>query len=45
MKSLPYFSFFIASTSVLAVEPDAAKLFHEQVAPILVRTAWNATTT
>ncbi|MCX6851889.1 MAG: DUF1549 domain-containing protein [Verrucomicrobia bacterium] len=37
MKSLSYFSFVLASSSVFAVEPDAAKLFHEQVAPILVK--------
>ncbi len=35
MKSLPYL--FLFCSSALAVEPDAAKLFHEQVAPILVK--------
>jgi hypothetical protein len=37
MKPLPYLFLFIASASVLAAELDAAKLFHEQVAPILVK--------
>jgi hypothetical protein len=37
MKSLFYFPFVLASSSALAVEPDAAKLFHEQVAAILVK--------
>ncbi|MDB6006584.1 MAG: Planctomycete cytochrome, partial [Prosthecobacter sp.] len=37
MKSLPYLSLLLASPSALAAEPDAAKLFHEQVAPILVK--------
>jgi uncharacterized protein DUF1553/uncharacterized protein DUF1549/cytochrome c len=35
MKSLHSLSLLLAST--LAAEPDAAKLFHEQVAPILVK--------
>jgi hypothetical protein len=37
MKSFLPISLLIASTRVLAVESDAAKLFHEQVAPILVK--------
>jgi len=37
MKSLLSVSLFIASARVLAAESDAAKLFHEQVAPILVK--------
>ena len=37
MRFLPSIFLFIASASVLAAEPDAAKLFHEQVAPILVK--------
>jgi hypothetical protein len=37
MKSLLPFSLLVVSTRLLAVEPDAAKLFHEQVAPILVK--------
>ncbi|MCX6839606.1 MAG: DUF1549 domain-containing protein [Verrucomicrobia bacterium] len=37
MKSLLPISLWIASTRLLAAETDAAKLFHEQVAPILVK--------
>lgn len=37
MKSLLPFSLLVASTRLLAAESDAAKLFHEQVAPILVK--------
>jgi len=37
MKSLFFIFLLIASTSVLAAESDAATLFHEQVAPILVK--------
>ncbi len=37
MKYLLPLSLLIASSPVLAVESDAAKLFHEQVAPILAK--------
>ncbi len=37
MKPLLSLSLIIASSRLLAVESDAAKLFHEQVAPILVK--------
>lgn len=37
MKPLPYLILLIAGSSTQAVESDGAKLFHEQVAPVLVK--------
>ncbi|MFO1482733.1 MAG: DUF1553 domain-containing protein [Verrucomicrobiaceae bacterium] len=37
MKFLLFISLLITNAGLLAVESDAAKLFHEQVAPILVK--------
>lgn len=37
MKPLPYLILLIAGSSTQAVESESAKLFHEQVAPVLVK--------
>ncbi|WP_395737759.1 DUF1553 domain-containing protein [Prosthecobacter sp.] len=37
MKTLPYFCLLLVSSSAFSAETGAAKLFHEQVAPILVK--------